>query len=102
VVLTDDRTMRGRTDMRTSGILPAATADSMHHTAQPVDTPLRELDHRSSDGTDVRLLWDPGNHCVSIAVTEEETGAILTFVVDGAEALTAFHHPYAYAIHVLG
>jgi hypothetical protein len=62
---------------------------------------MRELDHRSSDGIDVRLLWDPRTDHVSVAVTEEDTAAVLTFVVDRAEALTAFHHPYAYALHAL-
>jgi hypothetical protein len=61
----------------------------------------RELDRRSSDGIDVRLLWSPRTNHVSIAVTDEHTGSALTFVVDGAEALTAFNHPYAYAIHAL-
>jgi hypothetical protein len=63
---------------------------------------MRELDHRSGEGIDVRLLWDPRTNHVSVAVTEEDTAAVLTFVVDGAEALTAFHHPYAYALHALG
>ena len=52
----------------------------------------RELDRRTSDGIDVRLLWSPDTNHVSIAVTEEDTGAALTFVVAGADALTAFKH----------
>jgi hypothetical protein len=62
---------------------------------------MRELDRRSSDGIDVLLLWDPRTDVVSIAVTDEEVGSVLTFVVDAAHALTAFRHPYAYAIHAL-
>jgi hypothetical protein len=71
-------------------------------TATDIFPTTRELDRRSSDGIDVRLLWSPRTNHVSIAVTDEDTGSALTFVVDGAEALTAFNHPYAYAIHALG
>ena len=59
------------------------------------------MSHRSADGIDVRLLWDPRTNHVSIAVTDERSGSVLAFPVDGAEALTAFNHPYAYAIHAL-
>jgi hypothetical protein len=60
-------------------------------------TPIRELDHRNGDGIDVTLLWDPRTDTVSLAVIDERTGEVLTFAVDGAQALAAFHHPYAHA-----
>ena len=63
----------------------------------PTDT-LRELDRRTSEGTDVRLLWDPRTGAVSVEVTDVHTGEVLRFGVDGGEALDAFHHPYAYAV----
>jgi hypothetical protein len=87
--------------MRTSGMPPAITADTTDVGAGAPETRLRELDHRSSDGIDVRLLWDPQTNRASVAVTEEQTGSVLTFPVDGAEALTAFRDPYAYALHAL-
>lgn len=87
--------------MRTSRISSTTTTDPGGPTAQTPETHLRELDHRSGDGTDVRLLWDPRTNHVSIAVTDERTGAVLAYPVDGSEAMTAFHHPYAYAIHAL-
>jgi hypothetical protein len=87
--------------MRTRGTHPATTTDPTGPAAPTPETHLRELDHRSSDGIDVRLLWDPRTNHVSIAVTDEGTGAILAYPVDAAEALAAFHHPYAYAIHAL-
>ena len=31
-------------------------------------TPMRELDHRHSDGIDVRLLWNQGDNKVHVAV----------------------------------
>jgi D-alanyl-D-alanine dipeptidase len=60
-------------------------------------TPTRELDHRNGDGIDVTLLWDPHADCISVAVIDERTGEVLTFGVDSADAVQAFHHPYAYA-----
>ncbi len=57
---------------------------------------LRELDHRSGDGIDVSLLWDPVTDGVSIQVVDTRSGEILAFPVAADEALTAFHHPYAF------
>lgn len=57
----------------------------------------RELDWRTNDGIDVRLLWDPVTNQVSVAVTDERLGGSFELEVDGADALDAFHHPYAYA-----
>jgi hypothetical protein len=59
---------------------------------------LRELDQRTTDGIDVRLLWDPQTNRVSVAVADLHTGELLHFGVDGRDALDAFHHPYAYAV----
>lgn len=59
---------------------------------------LRELDHRTSDGIDVQLLWDPATNGVSIAVADGRSGEVLHFGVDGREATDAFHHPFAYAL----
>jgi hypothetical protein len=58
---------------------------------------LRELDHRNADGIDVRLLWNPQRDQVSITVEGERLGRSLGFDGDGAEALVAFHRPYAFA-----
>jgi hypothetical protein len=59
---------------------------------------LRELDHRTGDGIDVQLLWDPQTNRVSVGVADERTGEVLLFEVDARDALDAFHHPYAYAM----
>lgn len=64
-------------------------------TAPP--NPLRELDHRTNDGIEVQLLWDPRTDRVSVALTDARSGEMLHFDVDGADALDAFRHPYAYA-----
>lgn len=57
---------------------------------------LRELDRRTGNGIDVQLLWDPDTGRVSVAVEDAHSGEALLFGVDGANALDAFQHPYAY------
>ena len=59
---------------------------------------LRELDHRVSDGIDVRLLWRPEDDRALVAVSDAKTGESFTLEVGaGQRALDVFHHPYAYA-----
>lgn len=59
--------------------------------------PVRELDHRHSDGIEVWLLWDPDSNGVAVAVAHERSGESFLFEVEGSEALAAFQHPFAYA-----
>ena len=63
------------------------------------DTAVRELDHRSSGGIDVRLLWNSQTNLVSVAVEDERAGESFQLTVDGVDALDAFRHPYAYVHH---
>ena len=58
-----------------------------------------ELDQRTNDGVDVSLLWSKRTNTVTVAVSDAKSGASFQFAVDGAHALDAFHHPYAYAAH---
>jgi hypothetical protein len=59
---------------------------------------LRELDHRISDGIDVRLLWRPADDRALVAVEDSKTGEAFTLEVGADQrALDVFHHPYAYA-----
>ena len=58
---------------------------------------IRELDHRTSDGIDVRLLWNSATNRVTVRVHDTKLGESFELDVDGADALDAFHHPYAYA-----
>ena len=59
---------------------------------------LRELDHRASDGIDVRLLWRPSDDRALVAVSDAKTGEAFTIEVGaGQRALDVFHHPFAYA-----
>jgi hypothetical protein len=57
---------------------------------------VRELDRRTADGIDVRLLWHPHTDQVSVAVEDLRGGKSFEVEVAGGEALDAFRHPYAY------
>jgi hypothetical protein len=62
-----------------------------------MSSPLRELDHRISDRIDVRLLWDPDEDRVHVAVSDGRTGESFTVAVaPGQRAYDVFHHPFAY------
>ena len=61
-------------------------------------TMLRELDHRRNDGIEVRLLWSPDSDQVWIDVCDERLGGSFKLEVEPADALSAFRHPYAYAL----
>jgi hypothetical protein len=58
---------------------------------------IRELDRRTSDGIDVRLLWNSLTDDVLVAVHDARTFESFEFEVPAGDALFAFHHPYAYA-----
>ena len=57
----------------------------------------RELAQRAGNGIEVTLLWTKSTNRVMIAVLDTHSGVQLEFEVDGARALDAFNHPYAYA-----
>lgn len=56
----------------------------------------RELAERSSNGTQVRLLWRQGTRQVWVEVREPDD-QVLAIPVHPEQALDAFHHPYAFA-----
>ena len=58
----------------------------------------RELDSRTVDGIEVRLLWSEHDGRVLVAVSDSKTGDSFSIEVrDGERAMDVFHHPYAYA-----
>jgi hypothetical protein len=63
----------------------------------PAKTTTKELDRRYSNGVEVALLWHPASNGVAVTVTDWTTGDEFAVEVDPANALDAFHHPYAYA-----
>jgi hypothetical protein len=60
---------------------------------------IRELNHRVNDGIEVSLLWNSETNRVSVSVAETRYDVSFAFDVAAADALDAFHHPYAYAAH---
>lgn len=60
-------------------------------------TAARELDARTGDGIDVRLLWYAATDAVTVSVYDAKYRNGFEFVVEPNEALDAFHHPFAYA-----
>jgi hypothetical protein len=61
------------------------------------ETLVRELDRRFNDGFDVRLLWNSRTNRIFVAIEDQRDGNSFEFRVDAANALEAFHHPFAYA-----
>ena len=60
------------------------------------DTEIRELGRRRNDGIDVTLFWNSGSNGVFVVVEDERGGEAFRLDVAAADALDAFHHPYAY------
>ena len=56
-----------------------------------------ELAARENDGLAVSLLWSKGSGRVKVAVVDAHLDEQFEFHVAGADALAAFHHPFAYA-----
>ncbi len=60
----------------------------------------RELAFRSSDGTDVALLWHTASDLLSVVVSDHRANERFELVLDRDDrAMDVFHHPYAYAAH---
>ena len=50
-----------------------------------------------NDGLAVSLLWSRATGSVMVAVVDADLDEQFEFHVPGADALAAFHHPFAYA-----
>jgi hypothetical protein len=66
------------------------SASCQHHTWS-------ELAVRENDGLAVSLLWSSTSGRVKVAVLDAQLDEQFEFHVPGADALAAFHHPFAYA-----
>ena len=59
---------------------------------------MRELDSRTNDGLEIRLLWDPGEGRVAVAVADSKSGDKFGFEIHERDrAREAFDHPFSYA-----
>ena len=57
----------------------------------------RELAMREGDGLEVHLLWSTSTDRVKVTVADARSETGFELEVAGADALSAFHHPFAYA-----
>ena len=58
----------------------------------------QELESRSNNGIDVRLLWSEYNNRVLVSVADAKTGdGFAIEVSEGERAMDVFHHPFAFA-----
>jgi hypothetical protein len=55
-----------------------------------------ELADRAGDGLEVRLYWNDTDGRVKVTVTHLATDRIAQLDVAPADAMEAFHHPFAY------
>ena len=57
-----------------------------------------ELESRTTDNIEVRLLWHRAENRVTVTARDMRSGEALEVAVrDHERALDVFHHPYAYA-----
>lgn len=61
------------------------------------DELVRELDFRESAGLQITLLWQKVGNRIWVRVRDIRTDDAFAFGVAPADALDAFHHPFAYA-----
>jgi hypothetical protein len=61
------------------------------------DNTWTELAERANDGLEVTLLWSRSSGRVKVAVSDSKLGDRFELHVARADAVAAFHHPFAYA-----
>jgi hypothetical protein len=57
----------------------------------------RELDARSNDGLDIRLLWNPADDALTVTVADARSEELFIIPVASHEATAAFRHPFTFA-----
>jgi hypothetical protein len=56
----------------------------------------KELAHRSADGLEVSLLWDPEDDWLSVHVVDTKANEAFEVPVGDAKPLEVFEHPFGY------
>jgi len=56
-----------------------------------------ELATRAGDGLEISLQWSKSTDRVKVTVLDERLGESFDLEISGADALSAFYHPFAYA-----
>jgi hypothetical protein len=59
--------------------------------------PYRELAYRASEGVEVVLFWHQSTDELTVAVSDERSGAYFELAAAPDQALDVFNHPYAHA-----
>jgi hypothetical protein len=72
------------------------TQENDQMTKSNPDTAIRELDRRTGDGINARLLWDPVADEVAVAGHDTRNDESRELEVTAADPLVAFNHPFAY------
>ena len=84
-----DHAISSTSSTRTTRVAPESSDDVCPYS--------RELAVRTSNGTQVRLLWLQGTRRLWVEVWEPATAWALKIQAQPENALDVFHHPYAYA-----
>ena len=66
-------------------------------TADAATRDWRELASREGDGLEITLLWSRATGRVKVTVADSRLDDSFELDIAGADALAAFHHPFAYA-----
>ena len=74
-----------------------SAAELTTHTAPVAIDDWRELAGREGDGLEISLLWSKAADRVKVTVADSRLDESFELDIAGAEALAAFHHPFAYA-----
>lgn len=60
-------------------------------------SPYRELAYRADAGVEVVLFWHENTDELTVAVSDERSGAYFELAAAPDQALDVFNHPYAHA-----
>jgi hypothetical protein len=59
----------------------------------------RELAYRANDGVEVVLFWHERTGELTVAVSDQRSGAYFELAASPHQALDVFNHPYAHAAY---
>ena len=74
-----------------------SAAELTTQTASDAVDDWRELASRDGDGLEISLLWSKAADRIKVTVADSRLDESFELDIAGAEALAAFHHPFAYA-----
>jgi hypothetical protein len=84
-----------RRAQREGGVM--CPSESVIEAASLADDDWRELASRSGDGLRISLVWSKSADRVKVTVFDQRLDEAFDIDADGADALNAFKHPFAYA-----